>query len=808
VNGIRSFRGAGRGFLLLLAWVITSPTWAAAPPRIVEGGVRIGFRGVRDKGQSRNGVWAPVQVTLKAGADDVTRDSYHLIVETTDGEAVPYVYSVPVPAIPANGEQIVFAYARPGSDGCAFTIKLRKADGQDVQTLPRIQRDPSSTQSEIIGVHDVLYLTVGSRLPALKQALKHPEKPGAPGEVAEEEEEGGSQRFAFVENVAGLPDRWFGYEGVDIVVLTTASDTFVDQLPQMGKARRDALLDWVRRGGRLVLSVGRNQPRVTRWLDRVPLVDAALKSKITRGSLPRLQLWGVAEQQPKPPLRQVEIAGVQLGPDAHGLVWEDGEAGDLEQRPIVLQSSCGLGRVVLVAFDLDAPPFSTWEGQAAFWKRLRDEIAPHQSAVNANQPIGPWGQGGELGMDLKRGLESFEEVPVISFGWVALFILFYIVLVGPLDYLLLKKVFKRLELTWITFPVLMLVVSAVAYATAYYVKGDDLRINKIDLVDIDLPRDRDLHREGQVYGRTWFTLFSPRIQNYTAGLEVAAPEWGGRWYEDDAPAPPVMVATLDGPEAALGGNSQSLFRHPYEYAADAGGLRRVPIPVWATRTFTSSWRVPLKDRDTADRPPPIKAELRVSRADENILSGSITNNLPAELQGVTLFYRGKWYLLGNLVPGESREVNPLFEGNVQKHELAEWFDPASGVLQPRSGSMPSSQQRAWLNLPSSLAFRRLLFHDLPGGSGQPNSGLRSLDESWRLQLQGEGARRRYREEVLLVGRTPPRSDRAEAVTRDGVSPTRLWLDELPGTRPQRPALSGYLQQETYVRIYIPLVRSP
>ena len=164
-------------------------------------------------------------------------------------------------------------------------------------------------------------------------------------------------------------------------------------------------------------------------------------------------------------------------------------------------------------------------------------------------------------------------------------------------------------MTWITFPILVLIVSVAAYATAYYFKGDDLRINKIDLVDIDL------HGPGQVYGQSWFTLFSPRIQNYTIGLEPVAPEWGGRWdaNDADAPVPPVMVAAMDGPEPGLGGNTQSLFRRPYEYADDAGGLRRVPIPVWATRTFTSSWRVPLKDRQAKDRPPPIQAELRVSR---------------------------------------------------------------------------------------------------------------------------------------------------------------------------------------------------
>ena len=76
----------------------------------------------------------------------------------------------------------------------------------------------------------------------------------------------------------------------------------------------------------------------------------------------------------------------------------------------------------------------------------------------------PGGPGGMMNDDtpldargaLKRGLEMFEEIPVISFGVVALFILFYIVLVGPLDYFILKKLFKRLELTWITFPTIVL----------------------------------------------------------------------------------------------------------------------------------------------------------------------------------------------------------------------------------------------------------------------------------------------------------------------------------------------------------------
>jgi hypothetical protein len=541
-----------------------------------------------------------------------------------------------------------------------------------------------------------------------------------------------------------------------------------------------------------VLSVGRNWQNVARWLEKVPLVDATLQSKLMRSTLPNLQAWSGADPRLKNPLRNIEIVRVQPGPNMHGLVYEDPTAGDQETRPILWQSSCGLGRVLLVAFDLDSPEFLTWDGQSAFWRKLREEVAPHVSASEANLAAGAFTEGGELAVDLKRQLESFQEVPVISFGWVALLILFYIVLIGPLDYFILKRVFKRLELTWITFPALVLIVSVAAYATAYYVKGDDLRINKIDLVDMDL------HDSGQVYGHSWFTLFSPRIQNYTIGLEPAAPKWGGRWdvSEADAPVPPVMVSAMDAPEPALGGNMQSLFRRPYAYASDAAGLLRVPIPVWATRTFTSSWRVPLKDTSSKDRPPPLQAELRISR-DGRALSGAITNNLPAELRGVVLFFQGQWYRLGDLVPGETREVAPLFEPDIKPHNLQEWFSD-DRVLRLDNFS-PS--------LASYKNLRQLLFYGVPGGRQQPNSGLRQFDEGWRLLSLGEGQQRRYRDEAILVARTPPRSDRAEIVAQDGVSPTRLWLDELPGAQSQRPALSGYLQQETYVRIYIPLVRS-
>ena len=80
-----------------------------------------------------------------------------------------------------------------------------------------------------------------------------------------------------------------------------------------------------------------------------------------------------------------------------------------------------------------------------------NQIAAQQYMNFGGRNTGDDASDAELG-SLVQQLENYEGVPVISFGWVALFILLYILLIGPVDYLFLKKVLSRLELTWITFP--------------------------------------------------------------------------------------------------------------------------------------------------------------------------------------------------------------------------------------------------------------------------------------------------------------------------------------------------------------------
>ncbi|MGL4550628.1 MAG: hypothetical protein ACRC33_05535, partial [Gemmataceae bacterium] len=503
---------------LLLSVLVLAPALHAQAPTVER--VRIGLpagRGGQEAGRSRNAQWTPVAVTLKGSAQGNPQGAYRLRVESADAEELKYLYPTDVPAIAAGAERTVQAYAVPGGDHTPFTVRLETAEGRLISSKANLTRDPIG----IVREQDVLFLTLGTGLTQMKRAA---EKLDAPDKGQEADFEAGRRQFAFAEDVDAMPDRWFGYSAVDAVVLSTRDPKFVTRLAQESESpRRAALLDWVRRGGQLILSVGSSRQEVAReLLPRLPLIDIKVTGSETLKSLPVLTLQWCRLGVQKATLQNLEVTTLVPGKGVHSLV-RDGD------RPVLLEAACGLGRVILVTFDLEDPKFSTWDGQSAFWMRLQQDIAPYIPRKGVGKQVRGLEREVEDRYDLRdrmrSGLESFEEVTPIPFGWVALFILFYILLVGPIDYFVLKKVFKRLEWTWLTFPVTVIGVSALAYLAAYSVKGDDLRTNKIDLIDVDL------HEPKQVYGQAWFTLFSPRVQAYTVGLEPAAGTWAG-----DAPA--------------------------------------------------------------------------------------------------------------------------------------------------------------------------------------------------------------------------------------------------------------------------------
>ncbi len=744
--------------------------------------IRVGFPSSLVDSQFKSGQWTPVYVDVTAGPEPIAHAK--LTIEAVDTDDVRNNYTVDMPLMEPGESTTVMAFTKPGSESADIGISIRM-DGALIAAK-------GDNYFPAIALDHHLYLTVGGRVPGLKRAIA-----GQVGQPANDEQTAyaGPEHVVALDDLRRFPNRWFGYEAVDMMYLTTSDRDFLTAFLNEREGRKDALADWVRRGGHLVVSVGRNQDIVAQFETLQSILPVTVKGlkqlPLLRGPARWTASGFSALESPPPkanpngPRPPVEVANLipRPGRDFDRLLSEP-DTNEL----LIARGAYGMGKVTVVAFDLDRPPFTSWveKGQNEFWKKIIAESAPivrkdaQASGQRGGMGMPSQAEGADLGTSLQENLESFSDMPVISFGWVALFILVYILIVGPLDYFFLKKVVKRLELTWITFPTVVITISVVAYFTAYWLKGNYQRINKVDLLDIDL------HTQ-QVYGNTWFSIFSPRIQNYIVGLKSADALGGAN---PSAPAS-VTLSWMGRPETGWGGTGRArsqggLFRRAYDYAPDATGMIRVPIQVWATKNFVASWNVPF---DPAK--PIVVADLKHPRGNPDAITGSITSNFPIPLQGVAIYQSqggsGRWYPLENLLPGVPQRLdNVLAAANGQ--EMDNWLnDMSNPAAQTKRGGMNRTAMEPLM--------RELMFQQYERNK-RPNNLLRNLDQSWRLT---------QKDEAILYARIPRADGESEGLAASPEAQTTLWLGELPGPGAVRPPMLGSMSQATFIRIFVPVL---
>jgi hypothetical protein len=803
--------------------------------KLDKGRVQVGFPNVSaaDSG-FKPGLWVPVlvkfvededgDIRLPVAVDGSIRGE--IFVECADNDGVFNVYSQKFTIGPNESMQIL-TYVKVASTGPDLKITI-KADGQ---TFP-----VSSTSYLALDVGQHLYLTLGDNPVDFYEALVRMNRaggnfnfqPGMPPPQVDPAAKETKPRFAVYEtNALNLPTLWFGYNAVDLAILVTTNEKFVDRLisERQSSPQLQALAEWVRRGGRLVVSVApSNRDKVQRllaspaWQPALPVVLAADSKTFKPADLNQLMQWSgqVGELPPKNDKagkaldRQAVrlLAPLTVRPECYEL---DREAKD--QVPLIVHFPHGLGRITVLAFDVKDPFMTEWNGRFKFWEQVVTSLAP-KSAAGANQFNQFGGQvqtTGDTTSRLYQELEKFDT-PAISFGWVVLFIFIYILVVGPIDYIILKLLFKRLELTWLTFPAVVITVSLLAYFTAYAIKGKDLKVNKIDLVDIDLRSALNEEFQpagGRAFGTTWFTILSPRIENYTIGLEPVLYQWQP---DSAAPAQPIepTMSWLGRPEgggmgASGRGRSPGLFSRTYSYAPNATGLRGVPIPVWTTKSFTASWETGL---DRQKLPLEAKLTYQPGFGQGFSLNGTIKSNLPFDLLEVVLIYEAQRYNLSDLEKGKTLT---LAANKLTPQDLNNWIGnlgqqdwqhgQGRGYYDPSSGA----------NYDPTLVMRNLMFHEhLHANQGERNHAHRNLDMTWRITADTIDGRVKNAILVARLKRVKGPLEQLHAEYNAALA-THLWLRELPGTvRPgeakalPRPEMDGTLVQDTYIRVLLPV----
>jgi hypothetical protein len=400
----------------------------------------------------------------------------------------------------------------------------------------------------------------------------------------------------------------------------------------------EAMATWVKRGGHLVISVG------NRWqtVKESPLGKLLPAEIVGSKSVGRLS----------PEFRALESLGGQkslLEVTGDGMLvaelgsiqgWTLPESpGGKREGALVIRGVQGFGTVTLLAFDVNAPPFRDWKDKKQFWSSLLDLSKPSKENNNivwsGGLPISP-----DVAAWIDELLQSFPSVTVVPFSWVALLILGYILLIGPIDYFFLKRFIGKLEWTWITFPILVALVSVGAYMAAYRLKGDKLLINRFEMVDID-------QTSQSLRGQSFFSIFTPEINRYTVTTEPslgADGSWadltGSRASLDRISSGCGRLASWESGSTRIATNV--LGGAGYSYSTpDPTTVVDAPIPVWSVMSFRSQWLAQAKQV--------IEPNLAVGTInDSTALVGSITNRLGVPIEDAFLIYSDYAYELGTL----------------------------------------------------------------------------------------------------------------------------------------------------------------
>ncbi|MBI2803607.1 MAG: hypothetical protein HYX68_01320 [Planctomycetes bacterium] len=822
---------------VVFAWGLVSSVGMAQdekkPPAIKK--VQIGFQSHRREEATaiKVGMWAPIYIEVFGGTDGIDPRTSYLEIQAADSEGVGTQIRMPI-AVKALESRTVMTYVKAGhmtfgGRGDAVTVALHYRDRKPIEPKREAVDEYATLQPS---AH--LYLALGQRMPDVNQAARHIDR--QPGEDKEKDFNNFQldqlRQAVFETDVKRLPDAWFGYNGIDLIVLSTENKEFLLALNN-NRDRLKALAQWVRRGGRLVVPINHaSQPLAAKllnaefaWQPPIPVVppsSAGNVQELALRSLPKVANWANVQEHefkrvdPKNPQRfiPIEVARLDDGkvPPGAWEVYAEAEDG----RPLITRVRYGLGQIVYLAFSFDDVAFQQWPGKDKFLQAMLTKLGPRAPEENPKgERFMPRGDTtNDLATQVIEKLDNFD-VTIIPFGYVALFIVLYILVVGPLDFFLLKYVFKRLEWTWITFPAVVLAVSVIAYFAAYALKGRDLKINKVDIVDFDLRTSRD-GKQVTAYGNSFFTILSPRIQNYTVGLEPNPAFWGDEvgkvklpgGAEKDEVLSADLVSWLGrpsgGPNDFRRSGSTGFFRKPYEYTPDMSGLVGVPIPVWTTKAFCATWEQPVKNSPfTVD----LTYHTKEIRGKDLKITGTLDNHLGVELSDVWIIYQNRCYPIpGGMksVPrgGKANAFAVPVEAGHQGNTVREWVSRNADEKDGKGGA-----RLTWNNsLPETI--KTLMFHERFDIQGSiRNHSFRMLEQGWRITEEpfARGAKRGMRE-AILVARVAFASDRAETLNSDEARPipTRLWLGDIPDPSRTRPGLIGQMNQETYVRVILPV----
>ncbi|WP_145110005.1 DUF4350 domain-containing protein [Gimesia panareensis] len=723
-------------FLLLQVQPLRLPAAEQSESVAVEQ-VQVGFGGLYKVGR-----WVPV--TLNVTTTEAIDLQFTITAISPDGnptEAPSQVYSCPQP-----GPYQLQSLFKAGLMDCPLKIRLRESETQSI--LKEFTYTPRAAQNQFTGIgleqSVELWATIG--------------KISGYQTVVEEDLETLNQNLnrytSLISDQKLLPENAYGYDTLDTLI--------VDGDYSVSGAKNRAIRDWVANGGHLVMCVGNQledyqKSEFARWIP----VKTPGTSRVREMS--SLELFAAVRSR---------IRGVAT---AARIEIETGEvlATSLD-GPLLVRVPYGLGMVTFLGLDLNTSPLLGWEGLKNLCPKLAYRRIQSGGTGQKNMELGKRiSQTGisELETQMFHSQQNFLQVQRVSHWWVMGLILVYLLIIGPLDYVVVHRLLKKPHITWFTFPTMVILAAGWGVLTAQQSNGNQLHTTQLNVADYDATT-------GQLRGRFYLNLYSPETRRYQVKVmsQIPAPTTTSDTF-------PTHLCWNGLPENTFAGmyrSAEGTITGPaYQFTPDSSEIENLPVLKWGTKSLLGDW--------SQQQPDLLASDLTGTSLGQ--LSGKLTHHFSGPLKEWVLAYGNRIYLPlvnpeqleASYIPAnQSWDINgPGIESRNIKGYLTRSVSRRIAARGANAGNVVTEQTD--YNAFSKNAYeilKMLTFHETAGGfgyTGLSNIAAEQLDLTEQLRL-----------------------GRAVLFARLGTPLSQVQLDDESLSQDQ---------QDTYLRVVIPVKRS-
>ena len=410
----------GARILAAIALVVTALGPVAGPAAAVGGPTMEAH--ILLGGHARLGSWVAISVHLKNDGPAVSGE-----LRLAGGSQGQTRFGMSV-ELPTQSDQVHVLYGQPPAFGTSLSVTLVDGD----KTI--------ATAKPTFTTHDASQLVVAV-------VAEHPERIVGNLDLLPNQNQIAPAIVTLTPD--DLPERVEAWSAIDRIVWQDVDSE------RLSTPQRDALRAWIAGGGRLVIAGGTSGPKA---LSAFPDTMLPYRPVVTT-DVPASSLSGILGQIPP---------GATALPALSGPLIEGRTLVAIGGQVVAAERPYGSGSVALIGFDPSVDWIAKTDSSGSLWRRL----LPARTS------------GGLTFSDDNLLVQAVSQLPTLALppitGLLALLIA-YIVLIGPINYLVLKRLDRR-EWAWITMPILIVVFAAGAYAYGALLRGSDVIVNEIAIV--------------------------------------------------------------------------------------------------------------------------------------------------------------------------------------------------------------------------------------------------------------------------------------------------------------------------------------